>query len=74
MDKQISFDQCKPKCTGLVVIGYEKSFNSELDKFKSFKDQYAAYKGETLLPQFYESRYLSLEKGFLWAMVYEKLK
>ena len=56
MDKQISFDQCKPKCTGLVVIGYEKSSNFELDKFKSFKDQYAAYKGETLIPQFYESR------------------
>ena len=56
MDKHISFDQCKPKCTGLVVIGYEKSSNFELDKFKSFKDQYAAFKGETLIPQFYESR------------------
>ena len=55
MDKQISFDQCKPKCTGLVVIGYEKSSNFELDKFKSFKEQYAAYKGKTLIPQYYES-------------------
>ena len=55
MDKQISFDQCKPKCTGLVVIGYEKSFVFEVDKFKSFKEQYAAYKGETHIPQYYES-------------------